>query len=273
MMSPETAELIRPDPEPEIPAPDYCVRLAPINQEGLMIGFALKLQKDVSERTRKVVDSVIGQRVTAGLKGDDFYVHFWRFVYPRARHDARWREFQAIMSEVAERSQTDLEFVDWRDPNSEVAKLLEREGPEFDLDKRVRALVDVLDSTPETVEIETPPPTERTCEAASENKSEGYTRIPNEVLDDATLSVGARFTYGLLLRHAYGKDYCFPSQKRLAALMGISDKWLRTHLRELETAGLVKTERKDRTRHNRYRLQRLVAREGNHASHQADDRK
>ena len=94
---------------------------------------------------------------------------------------------------------------------------------------------------------------------SAEATSEGYTRIPNNVLDDASLTVGARFTYALLLRHAYGKDYCFPSQKRLAALMGISEKWLRTHLRELEGAGLMKTERKDRTRHNRYCLQRLVA--------------
>jgi hypothetical protein len=245
-------------PESESAEPSYRVRFAPVKHDGMMVGFALKRAKDAPSGTKRLLSNIICHPPTTGYETDTSLGGFWRFVYPRAIDDDRWRELMSIMSETAKDFQIGLEFIDW-EPTSEITHLLDQPGPRFDLDTRLRELGQGLASTAEPAEIEeTPAASGRIDEDARDAKSEGYTRIPNEVLDDARLTVGARLLYGLLLRHAYGKDYCFPSQKRLATLMGVSDKWLRTYLRELEAANLVKTERKDRTRHNRYYLQRLV---------------
>jgi hypothetical protein len=258
--------------ESEIPEPKHRVRFAPVIHEGLMYGFAVKCANDAAE-LKRMLAGVIGVRATAGCVIDGFCICFWRFVYPRAADDVRWLELRGIISEVADLSRSDLEFVDW-DPTNEVLDLLDGNGKQIDLDKCLQDLNEKLAPLRRSEEVAAARATDdassrRDDKERAETISEGYTRIPNDVLDDASLTVGARFTYALLLRHSYGKNFCFPSQKRLAGLMGgISERWLRTYIRELEAAGLLKTERKDRTRHNRYCLQRLVENDRNHTSRQ-----
>jgi hypothetical protein len=48
----------------------------------------------------------------------------------------------------------------------------------------------------------------------------GFTQVPNFILKDAKLSVGAKVTYAMFLSYAWHNDSCFPGQDRLAEDMG-----------------------------------------------------
>jgi hypothetical protein len=50
----------------------------------------------------------------------------------------------------------------------------------------------------------------------------GFTQVPNFILKDAKLSLGAKVTYSMFLHYAWHNDSCFPGQERLAADMGIT---------------------------------------------------
>ena len=50
----------------------------------------------------------------------------------------------------------------------------------------------------------------------------GFTQVPNFILKDGCLSLGAKVTYAMFLSYAWQKDSCFPGQERLAEDMGMS---------------------------------------------------
>ena len=52
----------------------------------------------------------------------------------------------------------------------------------------------------------------------------GFTQIPNFILRDPNISIGAKTIYSLLLSYAWHNDLCFPGQDRLAkdVAMGIA---------------------------------------------------
>jgi hypothetical protein len=50
----------------------------------------------------------------------------------------------------------------------------------------------------------------------------GFTQVPNFILEDSSLSLGAKVTYSLFLHFAWNKDSVFPGQDRLAQHMGMS---------------------------------------------------
>lgn len=50
----------------------------------------------------------------------------------------------------------------------------------------------------------------------------GFTQVPNFILEDSTLSLGAKVTYALFLHFAWHKDNVFPGHDRLAKHMGMS---------------------------------------------------
>lgn len=80
----------------------------------------------------------------------------------------------------------------------------------------------------------------------------GFTMMPNVILRDARLSVGARLAYSVLLSYAWDGAACFPGQQRLADDMGVTARQVRTYLQELKDAGLVSWERGGLQQPNRY---------------------
>jgi hypothetical protein len=72
----------------------------------------------------------------------------------------------------------------------------------------------------------------------------GFTRVPNR-LWAAGVSGAAKLTYVAIASHAHGsKTTAWPSQARLATMTGYCERSIRRFTRELETAGLVRVERR-----------------------------
>ena len=67
----------------------------------------------------------------------------------------------------------------------------------------------------------------------------GFTQIPNYVLRDGSLSLGARLIYTMLLSYAWQEKRCFPGQARLAADLGVDERSVRRYLAELRESGYV----------------------------------
>jgi hypothetical protein len=89
---------------------------------------------------------------------------------------------------------------------------------------------------------------------ADDTTQEGFTQIPNAILRDASISAGARLTYGLLSSFAWQADECFVGQKRLGELAGVGDRQIRKYLTELEGAGLLEVTQQGLHKPNIYTL-------------------
>ena len=79
-----------------------------------------------------------------------------------------------------------------------------------------------------------------------------FTQVPSMVMRDGNLPASARTLYAILLSYAWQESECWPSQATLGEDLGISDRRTRGHLRELEEAKLIRTERENG--HNVYLL-------------------
>lgn len=86
----------------------------------------------------------------------------------------------------------------------------------------------------------------------------GFTQVPNFILTNKELSVGAKLAYAMLLKYAWQDDYCFPGQLTLASDMGAGERSVRTYLNELETAGFLEVKQQGLGRTNLYRLHLTV---------------
>ena len=82
----------------------------------------------------------------------------------------------------------------------------------------------------------------------------GFTQVPNVILTDKTLSVGAKLAYAMLLKYAWTDDACFPGQQKLADDMGSGERSIRRYLEELEKAGFLEVKQRGLGRTNLYRL-------------------
>src|SRR5436309_4516768 len=82
----------------------------------------------------------------------------------------------------------------------------------------------------------------------------GFTQVPNFLLKSKKLSSGDKMAFAMLLSYAWQNDYCFPGQERLAEDLGLSDRSVRTHLKSLETNGLLAIRRRGQGRTNVYEL-------------------
>lgn len=83
--------------------------------------------------------------------------------------------------------------------------------------------------------------------------SRGFTQVPNSVLRGeywtarGRLSSSARLLYALVSDFSTMRDgVCVASQQTLAHRLGVSDRQVRTLLRELEAAGLISVRRDGR---------------------------
>jgi DNA-binding MarR family transcriptional regulator len=86
----------------------------------------------------------------------------------------------------------------------------------------------------------------------------GFTQVPNFILTNATLGIGAKMTYAMFLHYAWYKDSCFPGQDRLAVDMGMSTSRVNEFIKELETAGFVEIIRRGQGRTNVYKIKFVV---------------
>lgn len=92
----------------------------------------------------------------------------------------------------------------------------------------------------------------------------GFTQVPNAILVDKALSVGAKLAYAMLLKYAWSKDACFPGQQTLAADMGAGERSVRTYLKELEEIGFLEVKQRGLGKTNLYRLHLTVKAKSNH---------
>src|SRR5579864_9552227 len=82
----------------------------------------------------------------------------------------------------------------------------------------------------------------------------GFTQVPNFILKEPNLSMGAKLSYAMFLSYAWHNDSCFPGQDRLAEDMGMSRPRVTQLIAELERAGLVTIQRRGQGKTNLYTI-------------------
>ena len=82
----------------------------------------------------------------------------------------------------------------------------------------------------------------------------GFTQVPNFILTNTQLSVGAKLTYAMLLKYAWADGACYPGQIKLAQDIGSGERSVRSYLKELENAALLEVSQRGLGKTNLYRL-------------------
>lgn len=86
----------------------------------------------------------------------------------------------------------------------------------------------------------------------------GFTQVPNFILKNGELSLGAKVTYSMFLHYTWHNDSCFPGQERLAIDMGMSQSRVSEFIKELEAAGLIEITRRGQGKTNLYKIKFVV---------------
>lgn len=81
----------------------------------------------------------------------------------------------------------------------------------------------------------------------------GFTMVPNAILLDPSISVGAKMVWAVLAHYAWQDAECYPGQEIITEA-GLSESSVRRGIRELEENGLLRTERRGLGRTNLYRV-------------------
>jgi hypothetical protein len=90
----------------------------------------------------------------------------------------------------------------------------------------------------------------------------GFTQVPNFLLTNKNLSVGAKLAYAMLLKYAWTDAAVFPGQQKLADDMGAGERSVRTYLKELEDAKFLEVKQRGLGKTNLYRLHLTVQKRG-----------
>jgi Helix-turn-helix domain len=88
----------------------------------------------------------------------------------------------------------------------------------------------------------------------------GFTQVPNFILKNGNLSLGAKVTYSMFLHYAWHNDSCFPGQDRLAADMGLTQGRVSQFIKELQEADLIEITRRGLGKTNLYKIKFVVQR-------------
>lgn len=91
---------------------------------------------------------------------------------------------------------------------------------------------------------------------------QGFTQVPNFILTNGGISVGAKLTYAMLLKYAWYDEGCFPGQTKLAQDMGAGERSVRTYLKELKAASFLEITQRGLGKTNLYRLHVTVKKTG-----------
>lgn len=97
-------------------------------------------------------------------------------------------------------------------------------------------------------------------EAADPVTAEGFTQIPNFLLRNADLSMGAKLAYSMFLSYAWGNEFCFPGQETLARDIGVARQSVNRFIGELERAGYIQVKRRGLGKTNLYIIKFRVRR-------------
>ena len=87
---------------------------------------------------------------------------------------------------------------------------------------------------------------------------EGFTQLPNVILRNPDISIGAKTVYSLFISYAWHNDFCFPGQETLAKAIGMSVGSVNAFIKELEAIGLIEIERRGQGRTNHYPIHYTV---------------
>lgn len=86
----------------------------------------------------------------------------------------------------------------------------------------------------------------------------GFTQVPNLILQNPDLSIGAKTTYAVMLSYAWNDNFCFPGQATLAKDLGSGERSVRRYIKELEDVGYIKVKQRGLGKVNLYELHALV---------------
>lgn len=78
--------------------------------------------------------------------------------------------------------------------------------------------------------------------------------IPNVVLEDGGLTMGARLLFGVLCQYAGKNGECFPLQKTIAEKLSISKRQAMRYVQELKEGGYIEVSRQGLGKSNIYRF-------------------
>lgn len=90
----------------------------------------------------------------------------------------------------------------------------------------------------------------------------GFTQVPNFILKNPDISIGAKTTYALFLSYAWHNSLCFPGQDTLAKAIGMSIGSVNGFIKELQTCGLIEITRRGQGKTNIYTINFVVRRKG-----------
>jgi len=82
--------------------------------------------------------------------------------------------------------------------------------------------------------------------------SDGFTIAPNRILRNKALTPYAKLAYTVLLSYAWDKNYCFPSQERLAEDIGIAKRSVVKVIQELKQKKMIKVKKRGLGKPNIY---------------------
>ena len=82
----------------------------------------------------------------------------------------------------------------------------------------------------------------------------GFTQLPNFILRNPEISIGAKTVYSLFISYAWHNNFCFPGQETLAKAIGMSVGSVNAFIKELEAVGLVEIERRGQGKTNFYTI-------------------
>jgi hypothetical protein len=88
----------------------------------------------------------------------------------------------------------------------------------------------------------------------------GFTQLPNFILRNPQISIGAKTTYSLFLSFAWHNNLCFPGQDTLAKALGMSIGSVNAFIKELEGYGLIEITRRGQGKTNLYTINFVVRR-------------
>ena len=86
----------------------------------------------------------------------------------------------------------------------------------------------------------------------------GFTQLPNFILRNPDISIGAKTTYSLFLSYAWHNNLCFPGQDTLAEHMGAHVSTVSRAITELEDCSLIEIERRGQGKTNFYTVNFVV---------------
>ncbi|MDP9476335.1 MAG: helix-turn-helix domain-containing protein [Actinomycetota bacterium] len=104
-------------------------------------------------------------------------------------------------------------------------------------------------------------------------EAKGFALIPNAVMRDPSLSMQAKYLYGLLKSFAWQDPSTYPGVKALCGAAGVSKDTLGKYLAELVKRGLIEVKRRGQGRTNLYVFKRVTAQgpDGDTGSHQESE--